>query len=826
MAKAKNHPRRKTNQKARRKEKLPRTENRSQVHDIQQSMQLAIGHHGAGRLPEAEQICRQILQSTPDHPIALYLLGVIALQVGKGAVAIDLITKAVALKPDFPEAYSNLGAAHGSLGNLDEAVACHRKAISYKPDYAEAHYNLGNTLKRLGRMEDAVASFRKVTEINPEFVEAHNNLGNALTELGELDEAVASYQRALAIRPNQAKSHNNLGRAHFELGDMDRAEACYRKALVVDPGLAEAHNNLGVLLNRKGNREAAVASLQTALTLHPDYADAHNNLGTVLNDSMKFVEAVDCFRRALTINPDFAESNNNLGIALNYLGKLDEAVECYHKALATNPGFAEAYNHLGNALRDQGKLDKSVECFHKAISIKPDYSEAYNNLGNALQDMGQLDESVANYKITLTLKPDDARVHSNILLTEQYRPGHNAETLFDLHRKWDERHGRGFRSVRLEHPNTPEPDRRLRIGFVSPDLRRHPVGYFIIGLMENLPKSEIETVCYSDGKNDDLTRRIMAATGIWRNVCGVSDKILNKMISEDEIDILVDLTGHSANNRLLVFARKPAPLQVTWAGYVGTTGLSAIDYLLTDVYSTHENEEHYYSEGILRMPDGWLCYDPPSYAPLVGPSPFMRKEAVTFSSFNNPAKINEDVVSIWARILHGVTNSTLFLKYRSMDSTANTERLMALFAASGIPQSRLVLEGASPHEDLLGLYNEVDIALDPFPYSGGLTTYEALWMGVPVITVPGETFASRHSLSHLSTLGLQELIARNNDDYVKLAIELANDGERLAGLRAGLREKMRHSPICDGKKFAIGFAEIMRDIWGKWCSTKVSQNIR
>jgi predicted O-linked N-acetylglucosamine transferase (SPINDLY family) len=573
---------------------------------------------------------------------------------------------------------------------------------------------------------------------------------------------------------------------HYNAGHLPQAEDIYQQILQVDPEHPVALHMLGVIAHHMGKNDIVVDLISRAVAIAPDYVDAHNHLGN----------------------------------ALRYFGKLDEAVASYHKALALEPNYADAHSNLGITFKDLGKLDEAVASYHKALAFEPNHAYAHNNLGNVLKDLGRLDEAVASYHKALGIKPDYVQARSNLLLTEQYRLGHNTQTLYELHREWDERHGREFRAAWPEHRNIPEPDRRLRIGFVSPDLRRHPVGYFIVGLLENLSENEIETVCYSDHIDDDLTGRIKAATDVWRNVRGTSDENLIKTILDDEIDILFDLTGHSANNRLLVFARKPAPLQVTWAGYVGTTGLSAIDYLVSDIYSTREDEEEYYSENIIRMPDGWLCYAPPDYAPEIGPLPRKRNSGITFGSFSNSAKINQEVVSVWAKILHGVADSCLLLKSRSINSIANTELLMAMFEAEGINQSRLMLEGHSPHAELLARYNDVDIALDPFPYSGGLTTYEALWMGVPVITVPGETFASRHSLSHLSTIGLPELVARNRDDYVKLAVGLANDGSRLASLRAELREKMAGSPICDGEKFAADFATIMRDIWCNWCLSK------
>ncbi|MBT4932951.1 MAG: tetratricopeptide repeat protein [Rhodospirillaceae bacterium] len=682
------------------------------------------------------------------------------------------------------------------------------------------HGILGEQLAHQGRVEEAIEAFQKALQLDPKYADGHFNLGVLFRGQGKLDDAIQSYQRAIAIKPGHFDACYNLGNALKEKGMSSEAITAFQKAVSIKPNFAEAHNNLGNALRELKRLEEAAVSYQNALAVKPDYVDAQNNLGITCCEMGKIDEAVAIYQDILASNPGSAEVHNNLGNALRDQRQLDEAVACFNRALHISPGYVDALNNLGNALRDLGQLDQALASYKKSIAINPDLAEAHNNLGNVQQDLGNLDDTLASYRKALELSPSSADTHSNLLLAEQYRLGHNAETLYQLHSRWDEQHGKTLRAQWPEHQNTTDPDRRLRIGFVSPDLGRHPVGYFAVRLLENLPKEEIKTIVYSDCIADDLSERNRAAVGSWRDIRWESDENLTTTILNDEIDILIDLTGHSANNRLLVFARKPAPLQVSWAGYVGTTGLSAIDYYLSDQYSTLADEEQYYSESILRMPDGWLCYDPPDYAPKVGTSPFRKNDGVTFGSFSNPAKINQQVVSVWSRILDGAAHSHLLIKYKGIDSSANIERLTAMFMAEGIDSSRLTLEGPSPHEALFARYNDVDIALDPFPYSGGLTTYEALWMGVPVITVPGQTFASRHSLSHLSTIGLPELIARDHDDYVRLAVGLANDGDRLEGLRAGLREKMDASHLCNGEKFAQAFATQMRDIWRLWCASR------
>ncbi len=637
---------------------------------------------------------------------------------------------------------------------------------------------------------------------------------------GDLQKAEGFYQQVLKSNPNHPVALHYLGVIAHQVGKNDTAVGLIGKALTIKPDYSEAHSNLGLILKEQGKLDAAATSYRTALSINPNYAEALHNLGIVLQEQNKLNDAIACYYKALSINSNNVDSHFNLGNALKAQGRLGDAIASYQKALSIKPDYVEAYCNVGIALQNQDKLDDAVVSYRKALAINPNYVEALSNLGNALQNQGDMDDAIASYRKAVIIKPDFTEAHSNLLLAEHYNLRNNAESLFKLHSEWNEQHGLKFQTVWQEHKNSPDPDRRLRIGFISPDLGQHPVGYFIVRLFENLTDEKIQTVVYSDRLADDLTDRIKKSTSLWRDIRGLPNTALIAAILDDEIDILFDLTGHSAGNRLLVFACKPAPIQVTWAGYVGTTGLTAIDYLISDQYSTRRDEEEFYSEKIVRMPDGWLCYDPPDYAPEVGPLPFEKNTYVTFVSFCNPAKINEEVVSVWARVLMGTINSRLLIKYKGINSKYNIKRLTSLFEAKGIDHSRLILEGQASHAEILARYNEVDIALDPFPYSGGLTTLEALWMGVPVITMQGQTFASRHSLSHLSTIGLPELIAKDKEEYVRLAIELAGNVKKMSELRAGIRTRMADSAICNGTKFADNFTNIMRKIWVDWCLLK------
>ena len=384
----------------------------------------------------------------------------------------------------------------------------------------------------------------------------------------------------------------------------------------------------------------------------------------------------------------------------------------------------------------------------------------------------------------------------------------------EAHAEFDRRHAAPLRGALTQQAAVAHRHDRLRLGFVSPDLGRHPVGYFLVRALENLSPAQHEIICYSDRVlHDDLTRRLQAAAAQWRDVKCLSDQRLAEQIREDGVDVLFDLAGHTGDNRLLVFARKPAPVQITWIGYEGTTGLEAIDYLLADRYMVPEGAERYYRESVLRMPEGYLCYDPPDAAPPVSPLPSLSKGYTPFGSFNNPAKITSEVVAVWARILRRAPAARLVLKYRGLGDPNVKRRYLDLFAAHDIAPQRIELLPASSYAEYLATYHQIDVALDPFPFSGSATTCEALWMGVPVITCPGETFASRHSLSHLSNLGLTETIARDFDEYVELAASLAGDLPRLAALRGNLRQRMAASPLCQGKRFATNFASLLHDVW-------------
>lgn len=787
--------------------------------------------HCAGRLSEAVALYDLILAEDADNAEVQYLRGAACHSMGKSDEAAVGLRHAARLRPDHVEAHHHLGVILAQLGRCDEAISCFQQALALRPHSPEISGNLRNIRaareRQLGDLglaqgdlHAAALNYRRAIELHPDFAEVHDSLGVILEKQGDLAGAAACFRRALELKPDLAEAHYNLGIVLDRQGQLEEAGACYQRALDWMPELAEAHNSLGVLLAKREAWDQAEVHYRRAAELKPTLVEAHNNLAAALLDQYKLDEAASCCRRALELNPDYADAHANLGAVFEKQEKFDEAIACYRRTLELKPDRAEVHNRLGCSLTHQARPDEASACFRRALELKPDFSEVHQNRGLMLMHQGQPDEAFASFQEALAIQPRLASAHSCALLAMHYRSGVTPAQLAAAHREFDSRHAVSLPPARFD--NSRQPDRRLRIGFVSPDLVSHPVGYFLVSVLENLDRQHSRVTCYSDRfKGDAMTDRLRAAASDWRNVRAMNDRQLAEQIRADRIDILFDLTGHFGSNRLPMFAHKPAPIQITWMGYVGTTGLSTIDYLLADRYHIPESAEAHVWERVLRMPDGYVCYAPRPPAPSVSPLPAIAQGHVTFGSFNNPMKITSEVIDVWAEILRRVPDSRLVLKYHGLDAASVSNRIAGLFAERGIARTRLDLLGGTAHGDLMRQYHRIDVALDPFPYSGGLTTCEALWMGVPVVTCPGETFASRHSLSHLSNVGLTETIAADRNAYVRLAVDLAGDLPRLNALRAGLRGQMTASPLCDGPRFAENFMLLLRGAWKIWC---VEQN--
>lgn len=705
-------------------------------------------------------------------------------------------------------------------GQLDEALRCYDAAIEKAPDLARARMNRGNILLAQGNAEGALHAYRTALELEPDYAAAHYNAGNAQANLNNHEAACAAYEQAILLKPDFADAHVALGCTLDDLGRRDEAAASYRKALEICPNYAEVHANLGKTLLALGRHEESMASLQRAIELMPDDMETLFVLGTTQKLRGHFEGARSSLSKVQVISPENIDVNIHLGDVLLELGQAEDAIVCYRRALGIDPDHPIAHNNLGNAYFNLGKFTEAVASFRRAIELKPDYATLHGNLGSILKDIGAPLEGLKSIRRALEIAPEVASVRSNLLFIGHSIDGFSQAMLLDEAKIFGEIVARqAIRATRWS--NVPIPDRTLRIGFVSGDLCFHPVGFFIEGVLNALTSNgsfNLEIFAYMNFSRVDLvSERIKTFCYQWREVFGLPDEEAARLIQKDAIDILIDLSGHTGKNRLPLFAWKPSPVQVSWLGYFDTTGVEAIDYLIADPWTLPEAEEIYFTETIWRLPETRLCFTPPDISVTIRPLPALSEKQITFGCFNSLNKMGEAVVVLWAKVLSAVPNSRLFLKARQLYQPQARETVIKQFSRHGIDPIRLIVEGPESRENYLAAYNRVDIALDPFPYTGGTTTAEALWMGVPVLTLSGEHFLSRQGLGLLMNAGLAEWVASDPDDYVARAVSHASNLEKLAGLRSRLREQVLASPIFDSARFATHFDAALRSMWKKWC---------
>ncbi len=589
----------------------------------------------------------------------------------------------------------------------------------------------------------------------------------------------------------------------------------------LDGGDADAWFMLGTINGKLNNAEEAIDCFRRAVSLRPDHALAHFNLGMALRGQGRNGEAVDAFREVTRLAPQRPEAYVGLGQVLMTLGRFDEAGDCLQALLKLTPRDVEAWANRGRIFHTKGYFEEAVSCYRRALQLEPGYAAIYDNLACVLCSQGRYEEALANHRKALDIIPGEPVVRSNLLLTLNYFPDPDPEEVLAEHKRWAQIHAPDIVAAPV-HANTRDPNRRLRVGYVSSDLRSHAVAYFFEPLLANHEHSAFEVICYSGTQRgrDATTQRLQSMASQWRETLGLNDEQLADLIRADGIDILVDLAGHTSGNRLKAFAHRPAPVQVTWLGYPNTTGLAAMDYRLTDELADPQGEDVYYTEKLLRLPGAFLCYQPLADCPPVAPLPAIDNDYITFGSFNNSSKINLKVIELWAGLLRAVPGARLFIKSVTLTDAPTRERYYDLFEKQGAGRDRVELRGRTATQaEHLALYSRMDIALDTFPYNGTTTTCEALWMGVPVITLAGRHHVGRVGVSLLSSAGFPEWIAESPEQYIALAAGLAADIPKLAALRAGLRARMAASPLCDGRAFARKVESVYREMWRAWCAS-------
>jgi protein O-GlcNAc transferase len=702
-------------------------------------------------------------------------------------------------------------------GRAQQADAMYRQVLAHDPRQPDALNLLGIIALQSGHYEEAVGFIQRSLDARPDHADTLNNLGSALRNCGRIDEAVAAYRRSLVVRPKNPEVMNNLGNALRMAGKLDESAEALREALSLKQDFPEAHNNIGATLRDQGLLNEAVASYRAALKQRPAYPEALSNLGAALRDLGRIDEALACIRGSLALRPANPDALCNMGNVLRDQGDLPGAIGSYRQALAFNPGSTAVQRNLGIALASLGSVDEAVNLFRSILAANPADLDTLSNLGNALKEQGLLDDAVDCYRKALAIDRSRADIHSNIVFTNLFRCALDPQAFLDEARLWDQYHGRPLAKEIGGWDNARTPDRRLRIGYVSPDFGNHCQSLFTTPLFSSHSHADFFIACYSDAASGGpVTQRLRATANLWRDTAGMGDADVAQLIRQDKIDVLVDLTMHMARNRLLVFARKPAPVQVSWLAYPGTTGLSAIDYRLTDPYIDPPGVlDEYYSEKSVRLPDTFWCYDPLAVEPEVNVLPSLQADHITFGCLNNFCKVNEETLAVWSQVLCQVPRSRLILLAAE---GSHRDRLLGFMEHRGVARTRITFVNKQSRADYLRLYHEIDLGLDTYPVNGHTTSLDSYWMGVPVVTLVGPTPVGRAGLCHLHHLELEDLSAADPEAYIRIAVDLAKNTDRLSELRRTLRERLAGSVLMDGKRFARNVEAAYLEMWRAWCS--------
>lgn len=773
-----------------------------------------------GQTDEAGRLYGRVLSIDPDNPEALRGLGAIEFQAGHYDAAEQRTRRLLELRPGDPAVHYALGMVLQRRERTDEALAAYRSALAIDPLHARALLAAGELYRIQGRVDDAVKAARKAVAIDPANADACNLLGAALQDSGKSEESIMWLERATAKQPDNPRAHYNLGVALQALDRKNEAAAAYRRAVQLDPALMEARNNLGLLLVDAEDADAAVAELQVAVDLVPGSAVAHNSLGRAHYRAGDLDQALARFERALYLDPGYAEALANVGAVQRARGQPDAALASLDHALQLKPGLADAHGNRSLLLRDKGRLDEAADSAMRAIAARPNEAEFHMTLALINNDRGLHREALTNARQAVALKPEVASFQLRLLGLLLYNPAPTAAERFAECRAFARRfgHASGTRGGFTEKLRDPE--RRLRIGYVSSDLRGdHPVARNLRPIFAHYDRSRFELFVYADvTAPDDTTAEFKALAGRWTSTDGLDDREVAMAVRDDEVDILVVLAGRFDRNRPLVAAYRPAPVQVSFHD-PATSGLAEMDYLIADRILAPGDGTERFTERVARLPHFYV-HEPLAGAPPVRALPLASAGAPTFGCFNNPAKLSDACLALWARLLTEVPRARLMLKFRNWyGAEPLRRRVAAALEAAGVARERLVIVDADrPGVHHLEIYNEVDVALDPFPFTGSTTTFEALSMGVPVVTLTGDTLVSRWTASMLDAVQLGHLATATPDGYIAAAAELASDVPGLADLRAGLRARVAASPLCDGRGRTRQIERLYRTFWRRACS--------
>lgn len=706
--------------------------------------------------------------------------------------------------------------AHAALnrfGNLSFPGTSHQISISQLLAHA-------NRLHKAGKLSQAESAVRAVLAEQPDHPQALLSLGIIARQSGKLAAAAELMERAIRVAPAYHQAFNNLGGVYLAMNRLDDAIAQYTQAVELRPDYAEALYNLGMTLNMKGEYEAALRSLRACRMLTPHRADLHFEIAQCQQHLGNKIHAQIAYQIALNIDPDFVNARNGLARLLGFMGHYNDAVDEFRQALSVAPENLDVVNGLSESLRRLGHFEEALQLLDQTDTQKSFTIETLLNLATLNQVMGEIEIAAKYYETILSLLPNADFAEKGALFVALNRPQLSTNEMFDLHRRLRSRHDRPEVKSKQFDGRSRDPERKLRIGFVSSDFRSHVVAWNIFPVIDNLDREHFEIYLYAQEKSTDhITQLFKTAAHKYTAINRYNNEEVAKIVEDDEIDILVILAGRFDENRPLIAAHRAAPIQVSFHD-CATSGLEAMDYWLTDSFLHPQDTVEKFTEQLYRLPV-YYQYPVQKAVPDVSPLPALKNGHITFGCFNKPEKLNERVISLWADILHAIPDSKLFLKYFNHYSEPSMQRRwIEKFAAYGIDESRLVLKANIDNRpDHLDLYSNIDIALDPFPFNGATTTFEALSMGVPVVTLLGRHFVDRVAASMVTHAGMPELVATDRAAYVDLARSLANDVDRLRDMRAAMREQIHASPLCSGPAYAETIGMAFRDMWQTWCET-------
>ena len=815
--------------------------------NVPQTLAQALELHKAGRLADAERLYATILTVRPDNFDALHMSGLIKLSQGKAAEALHLVAAAMKARPPTPQIWLNHGIVLNALNRPQEAVDSFDQAIKLKSKFPEAHNNKGVILANLGRQEEALAAYDKALAVVPNYVEALSNRGNVLSRLGRFDEALKSFDRAITTKPDYADAHYNRGDALKQLRRYDESLAAYDRAIALRPDLGAAHINRGVLLLEMNRYDDALASYDKALAVAPDNIESIYNRGHVLERLKRHEEALAAYDRAIALRPDLAASHANRGNTLRELKRFPESLESYDRAIALQPDMIEALSNRGMILHELKRLEEALPSYNQALALRPDYIDALNNRAQTYQELKRFEEAQTDFDRILTVNPEHAHGFSGAAACainlvdwdrrERFAPhvaAHIANrksgfSPFTLIGYSDDpalqmQCARNYIENRVPYP--PQPlwtgqkwrNEKIRIAYVSADFRTHATSFLMAELFERHDKSRFEThaISFSTNDNSEMRRRLIAAFDHFHDVTGNSDKDVAKLMHDLQIDIAIDLKGYTQDARPEIFEYRPSPIQVNYLGYPGSLGSRVIDYIIADKTVAPFEHAPFFSEKIVQLPDSYQVNDTHRKVSPTVPTRAqagLPEQGFVFCSFNNNWKMTPPVFDVWMRLLKQVEGSVLWLLGDNAGSMANLRKEAG---KRGVDPARLIFADRMVPEEHLARHALADLFLDTLPCNAHTTASDALWVGLPLLTCEGGTFAGRVAASLLRAANMPELVTTNLADYEAVALKLARDPAQARALRERLLATRMTVPLFNPERFARHIEAAYTTMWETW----------